>query len=145
MKRVITISVSVVLLSLITSSTSLAQRMISSITVVFNTTTDDKDNDTYVQCQLLSADNHWLGSRDGQFGRFPNNSTYTLPLTLGEPNYSEELLHGGRLMVLIIPNGHDTWVFTWQVIVSYNDGSQSIANGTGALDQNNNAFNLQVF
>ena len=122
-----------------------AQRTIGSIAVVFNTTNDDKDNDTYLECQMLTPDNHWFANNAGQFGLFPNNSTYTLNLNLGSPYYSETLLSQSSLYVHIIPNGHDTWNFGWCVVVTFTDGTQTRSSGTGGLNEVNNAFRLVVF
>lgn len=132
-------------LAAFSSFNALAQRTIRSIAVVFNTTNDDKDNDTYLECQILTPDNHWLAQNAGQFGLFPDNSTYTLNLNMGSPYYSETLLSQSALYVHIIPNGNDTWRFGWCVVVTYTDGSQSRSSGTGGLSESGSSFRIIIF
>jgi hypothetical protein len=143
--KIFKLSVFITFLTIFCSFNSNAQRIISNISVVLNTTNDDKDDNTYLECQVLTSDNHWLASNAGQFGLFPNNSTYTLNLNLGSSNYPETLLSQSALYVHIIPNGHDGWNFGWSVVVTYTDGTRSTSSGTAGLDQNNTSFRLIIF
>ncbi len=145
MKRLTLLLLAAFLVMAATPLRSNAQRSIKTISVTFNTTSDDKDHDTYLRCQILTPDDHWLASNEGQFGHFPDGGTYTLFLNMGAPDYSSSLLSQSRLYVGIWPNGNDTWNFRWQVTVTYWDGSQSTSSGTGGLDQDDNAFKLVIF
>ena len=140
--------ISIILISLFCANHSkvLAQRTIQSIYVTFNTTNDDKDWDTWIRFQVQSSDGSWLGTQEGTFGgSFPNNSSYTYALTLGNPYYKEYLLSNSYFYVLMIPNGHDTWNFGWIVTVIFNDGTRRVATGTGGLNETNNSFKLGLF
>lgn len=132
-------------LNLVCTSPAEAYRTIRSIALELNTTNDDKDNNTYLECQILTSDNHWLAQNSGQFGLFPDNSFYTLYLNLGNANYSETLLSQSSIFLRIVPDGDDTWNFNWCVIVTYTDGSQSRSCGRGGLNEGANWFRLTLF
>ena len=123
-----------------------AQRFISSVFITFNTTNDDKDRDSWTRFQLQSADGSWLATNEGTFGgSFPNGSTYTFEMNLGEPDYSDYLLNNTYLSMQFAPVGHDTWNFNWILIVNFSDGTQVRSNGTGGLSQDVRSFRLKVF
>lgn len=122
-----------------------AQRFIRSIAVELNTTDDDKDNDTYLECKVLASDNSWLAATSGQFGLFPDHTSYTLYLNMGSPNYPEAFLSPSTLYMRIAPHGRDTWHFNWCVVVSYSDGNQSRICGTGSLNEDATWFRLPLF
>ena len=124
----------------------LAQRNIESVSITLNTTNDDKDFDTFIRFQLQSADGSWIATNEGRFGgTFPEGSTYTFPLKLGNSHYPEKLLLNTFLYAYINPVGNDTWSFTWQLVVNLDDGTRMVANGQGGLSESRNSFKLRAF
>ncbi len=125
--------------------TTWAQRYISSVFITF-ITSEDKDWDSWTRFQLQSADGSWLATNEGTFGgAFPNGSTYTFQMNLGAPDYSDYLLNNTYLSMQFAPVGHDTWNFSWILVVNFSDGTRATNNGTGGLSESSRSFRLKVF
>jgi len=127
-------------------NTTWAKRYISSVFITFNTTNDDKDWNSWTRFQLQSANGSWLASNEGTFGgSFPNGSSYTFPMNLGEPDYADYQLNNTYLAMDFAPVGHDTWNFNWILVVNFSDGTRATNSGTGGLSQDTRSFRLKVF
>ena len=79
---------------------------------------------------LFRSSKDLVASKEGQFGKFDNNSSETVELALAGTYYDTDLskstiyLHFG-------PNGHDNWNFNFDIVITWQDGTQSISNLKG--------------
>ena len=118
----------VMFFALVSNSVVFAQakrKLIRNVTVTFNTTTNDKDHDTYLSVYFNThdyADNvdYFLAKKEGIGGHWNNNSVNTVTLDLaGE--YDLENYKNAFFRLTISPNGNDKWEFNYTVNVTYVD------------------------
>jgi hypothetical protein len=105
----------------------LKQKKVRNVVVIFNTTTNDKDHDTYLNVSLNVHDfkdntDYYLAKKDGIEGHWNNNSTNTVTLDLAG-NYDLEEYKSAFMKLHISPNGNDKWEFNYIVRITYVDES----------------------
>jgi hypothetical protein len=89
---------------------------IENIAVQFHTTTDDKDSDTEVQCNLLpyqpGVQTGIIASYFGSLGGYLNNGSFSRWFNLSWPAGNNWFQGNTYIFQIILdPNGHDTWRF----------------------------------
>ncbi|MEP6677032.1 MAG: hypothetical protein ABJA78_17855 [Ferruginibacter sp.] len=103
------------------------KKLIRSVVVVFNTTSNDKDHDTYLDVSLSQHDysdnaDYYMAKKDGIGGHWNNNSSNTVTLDLAG-NYDLENYKNAFMKLHISPNGNDKWEFNYTVRITYEDES----------------------
>ena len=111
-------------------SNSFAQakkKLIRNVVVVFNTTNNDKDHDTYLDVSLNVHDysdnvDYYLAKKTGIGGHWNNNSSNAVTLDLAG-QYDLENFKNAFMKLHISPNGNDKWEFNYTVTITYIDES----------------------
>ena len=91
----------------------------------FDTTSDDKDDDTLLRVILKDPGGVTFAEVDNVTGHWDNNSTNYVNLFITEQRQRSQLVGSCTVEVHIDPNGNDTWDFNLTLIVSYSDGIQA--------------------
>ncbi len=102
--------------------------------VDFNTTDDDKDDDTRVTVYIKSGGNtyaQWSGTE----GHWDNNSHHgPYGLSMTSTIRKDQLIGAGQAVLIESPNGHDEWHFNWTVILNFSDGTSKRYDWGGNVD-----------
>ena len=101
--------------------------VLSGVVVRFDTTSDDKDDDTVLSVALKNKSGTVVAKAGGITGHWDNNSTNFVTLFITLQSTRKQLDGTSSLEVHIEPNGNDTWAFNCIVIVSFSDGIQTQA------------------
>lgn len=121
--------------------------VLTSASITFFTDTDDKDGDTFVRVAVTDGtQSQRLGALvNGFFGHFDDQSArgpFSMVVRSGE---TADALEGGNIQVSIVPNGHDTWNFSYELDLGFSDGSiEPIESGPISLNQNSRINNLSI-
>jgi len=97
--------------------------VLTGASITFFTHDDDKDNDTFLNVQVVAPGGRVCAGLSGTFGLFPDQSTRG-PFGLSvQSNVLKDSLPGGHLTISVQPNGNDTWRFGYQLDLTFSDGS----------------------
>ena len=101
------------------------KKLIRNISVIFNTTTNDKDHDTYLSVYLNMHDyndnvDYYLAKKEGIGGHWNDHSENTVTLDLAG-DYDLEKYKNAFVKLVISPNGNDKWEFNYTVKITYVD------------------------
>jgi hypothetical protein len=101
------------------------KKELRSVSVTFNTTTNDKDHDTYLDVYLEYHDyedntDYYIAKKTGIGGHWNDHSSNTVTLDLAG-KYDLENYKNAFLKLHISPNGNDKWEFDYIVNVTYVD------------------------
>ncbi|MCW3127803.1 MAG: Allergen V5/Tpx family protein [Bacteroidetes bacterium] len=96
---------------------------LTSGSVSFRTTDNDKDDNTNVSVFIKSGGNtvaNWSGS-DGHWNDNSDHGPYGLSII----NHirKDQLIGPGQAVLVEAPTGHDEWHFNWSVTLNFSDGS----------------------
>lgn len=91
----------------------------------FDTTTDDKDDDTLLRVTLKDPTGAVFAEVDNVTGHWDNNSTNYVNLFITSQRQRSQLAGTNTVEVHIDPNGNDTWDFNLTLTVSFSDGIQA--------------------
>ena len=83
---------------------------LTSAEVKFDTTTDNKDQQTRLDVYMKTSHGHEVAKSEGNTGRWNKNSTHTVALQL----------EGNRT---IHPQRNDSWDFNYKVTLKFSDGT----------------------
>jgi hypothetical protein len=101
--------------------------ILTSAAITFNTTTDDKDDNTTLDVNVLSVYGWEIAaSASGAYGVFHDHSSHQVPLQLSQSLVSRSRLQDGRVTVLITPQGlldHDIWNFNFGLDFTFTNGT----------------------
>ena len=114
-------------------------------TVVFHTYDDDKDDDTHVTVTVRDSNNTIAARIDSDFYHFDDQSS-SGPFALRVLNRSsKDALQTGNVTIRIDPNGHDTWKFSFMLVLHFNDGSTFSASSERlTLSQNRDQYTTGI-
>jgi hypothetical protein len=113
--------------------------------ITFHTNDEDKDHDTHVTVTVKDVNGLVCAQVDNDWGHF-NDQSNAGPFGLFIRNQqTEDLLQSGSLTIRIDPNGHDTWRFNFNLVLTFNDGS-TLSGGVGGLQlsQNNQQMDFPL-
>jgi hypothetical protein len=120
-------------------------RQVQSVQIVFNTTSDDKDDDTGLEIQFKTSTKNIVASKSGQFGKFDNNSSHSVDLDIQGTYYDTDLSQS-TVYLHISPNGRDTWIFDFDINITWTDGTKTSSNLLGLnLNQSHTDLEIVVF
>jgi hypothetical protein len=95
------------------------------VTARFDTTSDDKDDDTLLRVTLKDPTGTVFAEVDNVTGHWDNDSTNYVTLFITAQRQRSQLAGNCTVEVHIDPNGNDTWDFNLTLIVSFSDGIQA--------------------
>ena len=106
--------------------------------VSFHTNDEDKDHDTHVTVTVRDVNGLVCAQVDNDWGHFDDQSDAG-PFGLKIRNrQAVQPLQSGSLTIRIDPNGHDTWRFNFNLVLTFDDGSTLAGGADGQqLSQNN--------
>jgi methionine-rich copper-binding protein CopC len=90
--------------------------------VKFDTTTDNKDQQTRLDIYVKTSHGHEVAKSEGNTGRWNKNSSHTVALQL-EGDRTKEAITGGSVALTIHPERNDTWDFNYKVTLKFSDGT----------------------
>jgi hypothetical protein len=103
--------------------------------VKFDTTTDNKDQQTRLDVYVKTSHGHEVAKSEGNTGRWNKNSTHTVALQL-EGDRTKEAIRNGSVTLTLHPQRNDTWDFNYKVTLKFSDGSFMIKDFHGCILSN---------
>jgi len=95
---------------------------VSNVSATFDTTTNDKDHDTYLDVTVYNNRGTIIAQKTGIGGHWNDHSTHVVALDLKNALHKSEI-PGGTITLTIHPNGNDKWEFNFHIDLTYSDGS----------------------
>ena len=111
-----------VALAVFTSAAFAQEPTLTSVEAKFDTTTDNKDQQTKLDVYVKTNDGHEVAKSEGNEGRWDKNSSHTLTLQIeGSPSKAE--VWNGSISLTLHPHGADKWEFNYKVTLKFSDNS----------------------
>ena len=111
-----------VALAVFTSAAFAQEPTITSAEVKFDTTTDNKDQQTKLDVYVKTSDGHEVAKSEGNTGRWNKNSTHTVTLEVeGHPTKGE--VANGSVSLTLHPQRRNKWSFNYKVTLKFSDDS----------------------
>ena len=111
-----------VALAVFTSAAFAQEPTLTSAEVKFNTTTDNKDQQTKLDVYIKTSDGHEIAKSEGNEGRWNKNSTHTVTLKVeGNPTKGE--VADGNITLTLHPQRRNKWSFDYKVTLKFSDDS----------------------
>jgi hypothetical protein len=95
---------------------------LTSAEVKFDTTSDNKDQQTRLDVYMKTSHGHDVAKSEGNTGRWKRNSTHTVVLQI-EGNRTKDQLKDGSVSLSIHPQKNDSWNFNYKVTLKFSDGT----------------------
>jgi methionine-rich copper-binding protein CopC len=95
---------------------------LTSAEVKFDTTTDNKDQQTRLDVYMKTSHGHEVAKSEGNTGRWRRNSTHTIAMQV-EGNRTKEEVRDGSVSLTIHPQRNDSWNFSYKITLKFSDGS----------------------
>ena len=93
---------------------------LTSAEVKFDTTTDNKDQQTKLDVYVKASDGHEIAKAEGNEGRWNKNSTHTVTLKVeGNPTKGE--VADGNITLTLHPQRRNKWSFDYKVTLKFSD------------------------
>src|ERR1039457_4417565 len=106
--------------------------ILTSAEVKFDTTTDNKDQQTKLDVYVKTSDGHEVAKSEGNTGRWNKNSTHTVPLQVeGNPTKGE--VANGSVSLTLHPQRRNKWSFNYKVTLKFSDGTFIIKDYDGCF------------
>ena len=119
MKTIIS-CLALVALAVFTSAAFAQEPTITSAEVKFDTTTDNKDQQTKLDVYVKTSDGHEVAKSEGNTGRWNKNSTHTVTLEVeGHPTKGE--VANGSVSLTLHPQRRNKWSFNYKVTLKFSD------------------------
>jgi len=124
--KTIICSIALVVLALFTSA-AFAQEaapaqepILTSAEAKFDTTTDNKDQQTKLDVYVKNSDGHEIAKSEGNEGRWNKNSTHTVTLQVeGSPMKGD--VANGSVSLTLHPQRRNKWSFNYTVTLKFSD------------------------
>jgi hypothetical protein len=119
-------------LAVFTSAAFAQEPTITSAEVKFDTTTDNKDQQTKLDVYVKTSDGHEVAKSEGNTGRWNKNSTHTVTLQVeGNPTKGE--VANGSVSLTLHPQRRNKWSFNYKVTLKFSDGTFIIKDYDGCF------------
>ena len=119
-------------LAVFTSAGFAQEPTITSAEVKFDTTTDNKDQETKLDVYVKTSDGHEVAKSEGNTGRWNKNSTHTVTLEVeGHPTKGE--VANGSVSLTLHPQRRNKWSFNYKVTLKFSDGTFIIKDYDGCF------------
>ena len=128
-----------VAMAVFTSAAFAQEPTVTSVEAKFDTTTDNKKQDTKLDVYLKNRDGQEVGKSEGNEGVWDKHSSHSVTLQVeGNPTKAE--VAKGSVLLTFHPRGGDTWKFDYKVTLKFSDDSWIRKEVSGCvLDQYNTA------
>jgi len=93
---------------------------LTSAEVKFDTTTDNKDQQTKLDVYVKASDGHEIAKAEGNEGRWNKNSTHTATLQI-EGNPTKGQVANGSVTLTLHPQRRNKWSFNYKVTLKFSD------------------------
>jgi hypothetical protein len=121
-----------VALAVFTSAALAQEPTLTSAEVKFDTTTDNKDQQTKLDVYVKTSDGHEIAKAEGNEGRWNKNSTHTVTLKVeGNPTKGE--VADGTVTLTLHPQRRNKWSFNYKVTLKFSDDTFITKDFTGCL------------
>ena len=111
-----------VALAVFTSAAFAQEPTLTSVEAKFDTTTDNKDQQTKLDVYVKTNDGHEVAKSEGNEGRWNKNSTHTLTLQVeGSPTKGE--VANGSVTLTLHPERRNKWKFNYKFTLKFSDDS----------------------
>jgi hypothetical protein len=109
-----------VALAVFTSAAFAQEPTLTSVEAKFDTTIDNKDQQTKLDVYVKTNDGHEVAKSEGNEGRWNKNSTHTLTLQVeGSPRKGE--VANGSVTLTLHPQRRNKWKFNYKVTLKFSD------------------------
>ena len=88
--------------------------------VKFDTTTDNKDQQTKLDVYVKTSDGHEVAKAEGNEGRWNKNSTHTVTLNI-EGNPTKGDVANGSVALTLHPQRRNKWSFNYKITLKFSD------------------------
>jgi hypothetical protein len=105
-----------------TSAAFAQEPTLTSVEAKFDTTTDNKKQDTYLDVYLKNRDGQEVSKSEGNAGLWDKHSTHTVTLQIEGNPTKAEVAHGS-VSLTFHPRAGDTWKFNYKVTLKFSDDS----------------------
>jgi hypothetical protein len=112
--------------------------VVTSVTAQFDTTTNDKDHDTYLDVQVFNNRGTLIAQKTGIGGHWNDHSSNTVALDLSNALEKKDV-PAGKARLTIHPNGNDKWEFNYHIDITYSDNSVTEKGWDGKVLTQDNA------
>ena len=109
-----------------------------SVDATFDTTTNDKDHDTYLDVKVYNNRDVLVAEKTGIGGHWNNGTPSTVALDL-KNTIKKTDLPAGKVRLDIHPNGNDKWEFNYHITITYSDNSVTEKRWDGKVLTQDNA------
>jgi methionine-rich copper-binding protein CopC len=105
---------------------------LTSVEAKFDTTTDNKDQQTKLDVYLKNSGGQEVAKAEGNEGRWNKNSTHTVALQL-EGNATKAEVANGTVSLTLHPQRRNKWSFNYKVTLKFSDDSVITKDFNGCL------------
>ena len=120
--KTITCCLALVAMAVFTSAAFAQKPTLTSVEAKFDTTTDNKKQDTKLDVYLKNRDGQEVGKSEGNEGLWDKHSHHSVILQIeGNPTKAE--VEHGSVSLTFHPDGGNTWKFNYRVTLKFSDGS----------------------
>jgi len=119
-------------LAVFTSAAFAQEPTLTSAEVKFDTTTDNKDQQTKLDVYVKTSDGHEVAKAEGNEGRWNKNSTHTVTLQL-EGSPTKEEVANGSVTLTLHPQRRNKWSFNYKVTLKFSDDTVIIKDLNGCF------------
>jgi hypothetical protein len=107
-------------LAVFTSAAFAQEPTLTSAEVKFDTTTDNKDQQTKLDVYVKTSDGHEVAKAEGNEGRWNKNSTHTVTLQI-EGNPTKGGVANGSVALTLHPQRRNKWSFNYKITLKFSD------------------------
>ena len=111
-----------VAMAVFTSAAFAQEPTLTSVEAKFDTTTDNKKQDTKLDVYLKNRDGQEVGKSEGNEGLWDKHSSHSVTLQVEGNPTKAEVAHGS-VSLTFHPRGGDTWKFNYKVTLMFSDNS----------------------
>jgi hypothetical protein len=111
-----------VALAVFTSAAFAQEPTLTSVEAKFDTTRDNKKQDTKLDVYVKNREGQEVGKSEGNEGVWDKHSSHSVTLQVEGNPTKAEVAHGSVLLTFH-PRGGDTWKFNYEVTLKFSDDS----------------------
>ena len=120
--KIIINCLALVAMAVFTSAAFAQEATLTSVEAKFDTTTDNKDQQTKLDVYVKDSDGQEVAKAEGNEGRWNKNSTHTVTLQV-EGNPTKGQVANGSVTLTLHPQRRNKWSFNYKVTLKFSDDS----------------------
>ena len=117
---------------------------VQSVSATFDTTTNDKDHDTYLDVAVYNNGGVLIADKTGIGGHWNDHTTNVVSLDLKNA-LSKPDVPAGAVRLDIHPNGNDKWEFNYHIDITWSDNSVTEKRWDGKVLTQDNSSTTDVW